>query len=103
MTQSDQRKAKRQALRYSARIDAVGGDGQMSCIIKDVSQTGARVATDSPDQLPDEFILRLTSTGLPRRLCKVVWRSETEAGVSFVRPPVRQKITEMGVAVQPDL
>ena len=81
----------------------VGGDGKLSCVINDVSETGARIATESPDQLPDEFILRLTVEGMPRRLCKVVWRSETHAGVSFVPPPRRRKITEMGVAVEPGM
>jgi hypothetical protein len=101
MSRQDQRKNKRRALGYQARINAIGGDGQISCIIKDVSETGARVATHSPDQLPDAFVLCLTADGLPRRHCRVVWRSETEAGVNFVRPPVDREVTEMGVAVQP--
>ena len=101
MSHQDKRKTKRRALGYQARINAIGGDGQISCIIKDVSESGARVATSSPDQLPDAFVLCLTADGLPRRHCRVVWRSETEAGVSFVRPPADREVTEMGVAVQP--
>ena len=101
MNHSDQRKAKRKSLHYVARIDAIGGDGQLSCIIMDVSETGARVATDSPDQLPDAFILCLTNAGGLRRHCRVIWRSEHEAGVRFVKPPSRRIITEMGVAPEP--
>jgi PilZ domain len=101
MSAQEQRRNKRQPLGYRAQIDAIGGSGPLECIVKDVSETGARVATDSPDQLPEEFILRLTKDGATRRLCKVVWRSKWEAGVSFVQPPRGRKITEMGVAVEP--
>jgi hypothetical protein len=101
MSAQEHRRSKRQSLDYHAQINAIGGDGPLDCLIKDVSETGARVATDSPDQLPDEFILRLTKDGATRRLCKVVWRTEREAGVSFVKPPRKRKITEMGVAAQP--
>ena len=101
MSAQEQRRNKRQSLGYQAQIEAVGGGGPLACIIKDVSETGARVATCTPDQLPDEFILRLTKDGATRRLCKVVWRTEREAGVSFVQPPRKRKITEMGVALQP--
>ena len=101
MSHQDKRKNKRRALGYQARINAIGGDGQISCIIKDVSETGARVATHSTDQLPDAFVLCLTVDGSRRRHCRVVWRSETEAGVSFVQPPAHRTVTEMGVAVEP--
>ena len=101
MSRQDQRKNRRRALGYRARINAIGGDGQIFCIIKDVSESGARVVTSSPDQLPDAFILCLTADGLPRRHCRVVWRSETEAGVSFVQPPVDREVAEMSAAVQP--
>ena len=101
MSVREQRRNKRQPLGYHAQIDAVGGDGTLDCIIEDVSETGARVATSAPDQLPDEFILRLTKDGARRRLCRVVWRTEREAGVSFMQPPRKRKITEMGVALQP--
>jgi hypothetical protein len=101
MSVQEQRRNKRQQLGYHAQIDAIGGNGPLDCIVKDVSETGARVATDSPELLPDEFVLWLTKDGATRRLCKVVWRSEWEAGVSFVRPPRGRKITEMGVAVEP--
>src|SRR3954467_11897767 len=101
MSVQEHRRNKRQSLDYHAEIDAIGGGGPLHCVIKDVSETGARVATDSPDQLPDEFILRLTKDGATRRLCKRVWRTEREPGLSFLRPPRKHKIPEMGVAAQP--
>jgi hypothetical protein len=101
MSADNKRRNKRQALHYHVQIGAVGGDGTLDCLIKDVSETGARVATNAPDQLPEEFILRLTKDGRARRLCRVMWRTETEAGVRFVKPPREMKITEMGLAVQP--
>jgi hypothetical protein len=103
MTESDQRKSRRRPIRYYAEIGTVGGEGCLPCLVKDVSETGARVATHSPDQLPDRFILRLTNEGALQRVCKVVWRSETEAGVTFVKPPRRREVTEMGVAASPSI
>jgi methyl-accepting chemotaxis protein len=101
MSEKEQRRSKRQALHYRAQIEAVGDEAALDCTIRDVSETGARVATKAPDQVPEQFILRLTKDGATRRLCKVVWRSDREVGVSFVRPPRQVKITEMGVAVDP--
>ena len=54
------------------------------CMMADVSATGAKLILQGPTEVPDEFILVLSSTGKVRRHCKVVRRSETVIGVIFV-------------------
>jgi hypothetical protein len=49
-----------------------------------VSQSGARLKVDKPDELPEKFFLVLTTTGKTRRLCRVIWRSRKDLGVKFV-------------------
>ena len=43
MSSNEQRRSKRQSLDYHVQIEAIGGDGPLDCIIKDVSETGARI------------------------------------------------------------
>lgn len=86
---SDQRRSKRRQIRYGARIEPADGSGQMECLIKDVSQSGARVNVTDVERLPDDFILRFTKEETPRRRCRVVWRAKKDAGVMFLKDPVR--------------
>jgi hypothetical protein len=37
--------------------------------------------------LPETFILRLSEIGMPRRICRLVWRTERRAGVRFEPGP----------------
>jgi PilZ domain len=53
-------------------------------MVLDVSVTGARLALDKADPLPDRFFLVLSRDGTLRRRCSVVWQTETKAGVQFI-------------------
>lgn len=86
---ADQRRNKRRHIRIGAHIDTSDGSGQIDCTVKDVSQTGARVKIDDTSRLPDDFILRFTKDATPRRHCRVVWRSQSDAGVMFLKDPAR--------------
>jgi hypothetical protein len=55
------------------------------CIISDVWETGARLATEHIDLLPNEFDLALNADIM--RKCQVVWRKENEVGVKFIPAP----------------
>ena len=55
----------------------------MPCVVTDVSQTGARVKVEDGGSLPDDFILRLAGGENPRRVCHLVWRAKSQAGVRF--------------------
>jgi hypothetical protein len=53
--------------------------------IRGVSETGATVVCTRPDLLPDDFNLYFSRDRRDRRGCKVVWRSNHELGVTFLR------------------
>ena len=63
----------------------VFAEGKMigTCDVVDVSSEGARLVTGSGLDLPDEFVLSLARLGRVYRNCKVVWRSDAQAGVRF--------------------
>ena len=80
----EKRSARRQPLRYTARV-AVTADKRLGCVISDVSDTGARIDVQDSKTIPDYFILMLSSNGAARRIYRVVWRKLTHMGVKFER------------------
>jgi hypothetical protein len=77
------RKKPRRHFHYNARI-LLGKDTPLIiCSISDISQTGARIALEGDEKLPDTFILLLTPNGDARRHCRVIWRDGLNVGVQF--------------------
>jgi hypothetical protein len=76
---------RRDAFRYDVRVDAViiASDNapNLGCTIRDISQTGALIETDS-DPLPDHFTLVFS------RQCRVIRSSKDgkKIGVEFLLP-----------------
>lgn len=70
---------------YPVNLMGVDGTWRRSCVLLDVSQTGAKLEVDgSPDVLrAREFFLLLSSTGLAFRRCELVWVDGTQVGVKF--------------------
>ena len=56
------------------------------CIVKNISETGARVRSEHVPSIPDTFDLIIDLDGLEAR-CEVVWRKDKELGVRFVGSP----------------
>lgn len=69
-------------MRYHAVL-VLEGDMQRSCMLSDISETGARIDVDPTDELPDRFVLLLSGNGAPRRKCRIVWRAPAQVGVNF--------------------
>jgi PilZ domain len=81
----ERRKAARQVLQLNAIIERAPNLLPLSCLIVDMSVTGARIS--APDTaLPNDFTLLLSREGPVRRNCKVVWRRDSTVGVQFVHP-----------------
>jgi hypothetical protein len=57
----------------------------LECELKDISATGARLRFDDPKCAPQEFLIRLNNDIL--RWCQVIWRSNTEIGIRFIKTP----------------
>jgi hypothetical protein len=58
----------------------------VSCTVKDLSATGARLRVDNTVSIPDTFELLIPLDGLEAN-CEVVWRKSNEAGVKFLGAP----------------
>lgn len=54
----------------------------VSCLVRSFSEHGAAIDVINPGALPDRFTLELPLEGATHR-CRLVWRRETEIGVTF--------------------
>lgn len=86
----EQRKSRRVVFErgYDAHMMAIDGTWRRSCVIEDVSDTGAKLSVESSIKgLPlKEFFLLLSSTGLAFRRCELAWVNGEKLGVTFKRP-----------------
>jgi hypothetical protein len=78
---------------HPVNLMAVDGTWRRSCVLLDVSQTGAKLEIDgSPDVLrAREFFLLLSSTGRAFRRCELVWVDGTQVGVRFTTSDKKKK------------
>ncbi len=74
----DLRKSPRHEVHYPAHVDLGDHSTLVSCIIWDISASGAKLTVGAQHHLPDEFTL------LFRRRCRIVRRDEGQIGVEFV-------------------
>jgi hypothetical protein len=82
---SDKRKTHRRQLRYTAWM-SVGPKKLQGCVVSDISDSGARLHVENTKIVPDNFVLLLSTTGKPKRKCRVVWRKDGQIGVEFEKP-----------------
>ncbi|MGV3491107.1 MAG: PilZ domain-containing protein [Devosia sp.] len=84
----DIRLEKRLAPRRNTMIEATivfdGGRTRMRCIIRNLSETGAKLEVAAVTRIPRSFDL-LVDKVRPQS-CVVVWRSVKELGVQFMGP-----------------
>lgn len=78
---------KREALR--TRVLKAGsisfGGAAISCMVRNISATGALLEVESPLGIPERFVLVVPSDQLSRP-CRTIWKSERRLGVRFDRP-----------------
>src|SRR5882757_8079169 len=91
----DGRKALRVRMDHKQAVNLMGSGGtwRRSCVLLDVSQSGAKVEVEGTlDVLQaKEFFLLLSSTGLAYRRCELVWIDGTTAGLHFVTADGKKK------------
>lgn len=78
---TDRRRFPRRRLQYAAKIDLLDGGPLQTCVLRDISDSGARMIVLT-DDLPDQFDLLLSQFN--RRHCNVVWRKGKEIGIKFI-------------------
>lgn len=84
----ENRQSSRVELRYIACIDAGDGLPLRNCIIRDIPASGAKlgIITSTPNTIPDEFTLLLSTDGRVRHRCRVAWCADENMGVTFLHP-----------------
>jgi hypothetical protein len=87
MQSAEKRKNLRRPITYPAFIDYGDGLPARICTLCDVSQQGAQLAVADPADVPEDFVLALSADGAARRRCRVVWRTENQIGVEFIKEP----------------
>jgi PilZ domain-containing protein len=72
---------------FDAHMMAIDGTWRRACILKDVSEDGAKlIMASSIEGLPlKEFFLLLSSSGLAYRRCELVWVNGDQIGVAFIK------------------
>ena len=72
--------------RYPVNLMGVDGTWRRSCVLVDVSATGARLEVDGSLEVlkAQEFFLILSTTGLAFRRCELVRVDGSEVGVKFI-------------------
>lgn len=79
----EQRKVSRRRTLLSGKIVFNQHASVITCVIRNLSDSGACIETPSPAGIPDTFELSIEPGGR-RENCQVAWRSEKRIGVRFV-------------------
>jgi hypothetical protein len=74
------RRASRRNVARAARLSFARRS--MTCIVRNLSTTGAAIEVSNPAEVPDSFRLVLETEAMERR-CRVVWRRKGRIGVEF--------------------
>src|SRR5262245_5735766 len=88
---SERRRTVRERRLIAGKIE-LGLAGQVRCMVRNLSSTGALLELGGPTDLPDKFDLVVLSN-LKQRSCEVVWRRGNRFGVAFTGPEYFGSIT----------
>lgn len=86
VVEGDNRRAPRRRILKSGIIAYNGRFATLSCSVRDMSSTGARLRVEGTMSAPDTFELIIQMDGLEAS-CEVVWRKDQEVGVRFLAAP----------------
>ena len=90
----ESRKEPRVRALLAARIIYNNGNAALDCTIRNMCESGAKLAFSGGLTVPDEFDLLIPQKDVTRR-ARTVWRRGEEIGIEFVR---RLRRTEIGEA-----
>jgi hypothetical protein len=85
---------------FDAHIMAIDGTWRRACIMREVSESGAKLTIIKSVEglILTEFFLLLSTTGLAYRRCELAWINGDQMGVTFllsgkkkIRPPQLSK------------
>jgi PilZ domain len=81
---ADNRKFSRRCIDLTIQIELADGSTAPGTLL-DLSESGVRLKVRRPDNLPEQFLVKLTSR--LERWARVVWRSAEEVGLEFLAVP----------------
>nr|WP_280172772.1 PilZ domain-containing protein [Hyphomicrobium sp. CS1GBMeth3] len=90
MSEQEKRRALRKRVLKGATIAFNNRSSTLSCMVRDISETGARLRVPKGQAVPSRFDLLIEVDGLEAP-CAVAWRRGEEMGVTFEAPPTRGK------------
>jgi hypothetical protein len=79
----DRRDSPRRKTRFKATVVFGADRATANCVVRDLSDTGARLKIDRPDGLPTQFHLIWVAARAVVHV-EAVWRSREEVGVKFL-------------------
>jgi hypothetical protein len=79
---SERRISKRIPTRRAARIDIPGME-PIACLVRDLSNSGARLEVPDVRQVSDKFTLTIVGSW-NRQACRVAWRRGNMVGVEYL-------------------
>jgi hypothetical protein len=79
------KRAARKSLRQPGWITLDGGFAARTCVVEDLSASGAKVTVEDNNTLPAKLRLAFSRDARQGRPCEVVWRRGRTVGVKFVR------------------
>ena len=85
MAAAAKKREARKSVQQPGWITLDGGFAARTCVVQDLSSTGAKVTVDDPNALPGRLRLALSRDARTGRSCEVVWRRGKTVGVKFVR------------------
>lgn len=86
-----ERRARRDRALLQARLWYGNGALSHSCLVVQISTTGAKLAVDEGVPLPDRFHLAIAQKGIDCNAL-LVWRRGGEAAVAFLPPETRADV-----------
>jgi len=78
----DRRRLARSRVLKSAKL-VVGTSSVVDCVVRNLTNTGARIAIPNTTRLPEDLVLTFDG-GRSMRPCRLIWRRLDETGVEFV-------------------
>jgi hypothetical protein len=75
----------RKSLHQPGWITLEGGFAARTCVVQDLSTSGAKLTVDDQNTLPAKLRLAFSRDARTGRNCEVVWRRGKTVGIRFVR------------------
>jgi hypothetical protein len=75
----------RKSLHQPGWITLEGGFAARTCVVQDLSTSGAKLTIDDHNTLPAKLRLAFSRDARTGRNCEVVWRRGRTFGIKFVR------------------